>query len=93
MDDRTTGSLKNRAAHAYVAARLGGLAPTWETWSSWARPGAQKRFATIVRERLVPRPVRVPGIREHLFRVEDLDRFIARTLKLSQCSPTAATCR
>lgn len=88
MSDRP---LKNRAAHAYIVERLGDLAPTWETWASWVRPGARTRFATIVRERCVPRPVRVPGIREHLFRIDDLDRFITRTLELSQRPPTPAT--
>ena len=91
MRGRIIKPLNTRDAHAYVLERLGrDLAPKRGTWLSWMRPGGRTRFATVIRERCVPRPVRVPGVRSHLFRVEDLDRFVERTLELSQRPPTPA---
>ena len=87
MRDGTTSTLKNREAHAYIIERLGDLAPTWQTWQTWVRPSGRARSPAITRERCVPRPVRVPGIRAHLFRVGDLDIFINKTLELSETVP------
>lgn len=81
--DRAAKPLKNRDAYAYIAERLGALAPAWETWTTWMRPTGRRRRAALVLTRCVPAPVHVPGVRGHLFRVPDLDRFIARTRELA----------
>ena len=92
MRGRTIKPLNTRDAHAYVADHLGrDLTPKLGTWMSWMRPGGRTRFGAVIRERCVPQPVRVPGVRSSLFRVEDLDRFIARTLELLRRPPTPAT--
>ena len=60
--------LPNRAAWEYVKARLPpGLAPTWKTWVSWAKPSHTDRRG--------PRPLRHPN--QRLFwRRRELDRWI-----------------
>ena len=83
MGIRDIKAMRNKAAHAYIVVRLGELAPAWTTWSTWMRPTGRARHAALIKARCVPSPVRVPGVRGHLFRAEDLDRFVERTIELA----------
>jgi len=64
--------LSHRAAATYLKARLGDAAPSRSTLQTYARPAHTRAR----RERGLPDPVRIPGLRKVLWRRSDLDAFI-----------------
>ncbi len=84
-----------KAAHGYLKARLGDLAPDWETFRCYVTPARQ---ANDDRGRSVPEgyPMsrRVPGKKSAVFLRKDLDNWCIRVLNAADpCRVTALRAR